>query len=93
MYSHHFSNQSLLEPAFKKQVALRMPKIRFEAVGKWFLNLYPGFLHSRCGTLFTVFLDASFSQLFSGPLLFFFFGGCPTKMVFPKKGFHFFQGH
>ena len=32
-------------------------------------------------------------QLCSGPLFPLFFGGCPTKMVFPKKGSLFFQGH
>ena len=34
-----------------------------------------------------------FTQLFSGTLLPLFFGGCPLKMVFPKKGVLFFQGH
>ena len=32
-------------------------------------------------------------QLFSGSLFLFFFGGCPTKLVFPpKKGFPSFSG-
>ena len=44
-----------------------------------------------CKIRFSHLLEAM-TQLFSGSL-FPFFGGCPTKIVFPKKGSLFFQGH
>ena len=44
---------------------------------------------ARCGAP----SPAKETQLFSGTLVPFFFGGCPTENGLPAKGFPFFQGH
>ena len=68
----------------------KLPEVKLSQLAPTPLRLQPQFPVCPVGCF-----------VFSGPLLScsvapffpFFFGGCPTKQVFPKKGSFFFQGH